>query len=281
MRDFTFFKEREREREKVSMIIGLLTVLGIALISIGVIVILMKRRFLLKEDHRHDFLILLAAFSWVIGLMGTVLLPLDVVKYGSKDYDENLANIVWKSNYYLSLFLTWVACPLAVAYLNSNAFTTKSRIYDAIVGEFKYNAMLLILCLIVVVGTVVVFGTETIRTRIEPFLISFSNFYGLLLVVLCLGHGLIDFPTRFLVCCGDENDPSLWLKSNHKHVMNVYNDYMTQSQKLGDVCGEITRTVPSDSVIHKEDISKLYDRVRKLLDLLSISLTIEHITGTI
>ena len=256
------------------MIIGLLIVLGIALISIGVIVILMKRRFLLKEDHGHHFLILLAAFSWVIGLMGTVLLPLDVVEYGSKDYDENLANIVWKSNYYLSLFLTWVACPLAVAYLNSDAFTTKSRIYDAIVGEFKYNAMLLILCLVVVVGTVVVFGTDTIRTRIEPFLISFSNFYGLLLVVLCLGHGSIDFPTRFIVCCGEKSDPSLWLKSYHKHVMNVYNDYMTQSQKLGDVCGEITSTVPSDSVIHKEDISKLYDRVRTILELLSTTQTI-------
>ena len=46
-------------------------------------------------------------------------------QYGSKDYDENLANVVWKSNYYLSLFLTWVACPLAVAYLNSDAFTTR------------------------------------------------------------------------------------------------------------------------------------------------------------
>ena len=92
-----------------------------------------------------------------------------------------------------------------------DAFTTKSRIYDAIVGEFKYNAMLLILCLVVVVGTVVVFGTDTIRTRIEPFLIH-SVIYDLF-VVLCLGHGSIDFPTRFIVLRG-ESDPSMWLKSN-------------------------------------------------------------------
>ena len=79
--------------------IVLLIFLGISLISIVFVAFAIKQRFLLKEDKDHTLLVGLAAFAYVVGFMGTVLLPLDVVMYDSKDYDEKLASLVWKCIY--------------------------------------------------------------------------------------------------------------------------------------------------------------------------------------
>jgi len=199
---------------------------------------------------------------------GSVLLPLDIALYDSDYYNENVMTITWKANYYVSLCLTWIACPLVVAYLNSDAFTTRSRIVNAIFGEFKYNAMLLVVVLVIVVVMIISLGVETIKTHIEPFLISFSNFYGLLLVVLCLGFGAIDFPVRFLVTCSSESDAETWIRREQKHVMESYTAYMSDSQSLRDVCDEIRDTVPSNTSEEEraeelnDIISILHDRVR-------------------
>ncbi|GAU87109.1 LMBR1-1 [Ramazzottius varieornatus] len=163
---------------------------------------------------------------------------------------------LWLVVYWSSQLLSWVILPLMQAYAMSGEFTVRRRIGVAL----KKN--------LISVGTyLVIFGVLLIYVAVKPntsldwdklytLEIMASNTWGLFLVVLLLGYGLVEVPR------------SLWVTADVEHQLNytkfklakVYTEKMDTEETAGTMFEEIKRT--------SEQISDDNKRLRKFMDVI-------------
>ena len=146
---------------------------------------------LLKYFARLDtpfYAMFTVGLSWFLAFAGVlVLLPLDLVsELYNADFPE--ISIAWKVVYVLTWFLAWVFCALAGEYHLDGHFTFRSRMCSAIWTTVK--TYLIILVVIVIVGIIVFF---TVGISVQ-YIVAVSNFYGMFLIIIMLGYGLVELP---------------------------------------------------------------------------------------
>ncbi len=142
----------------------------------------------------------LATISFALGFSGTVLLPIDLslteIDNNNQNQDDNNNNddmnmmLPWHILFWSTFILAWLILPLVREMLLSGEFTVYTRLKD---GFRKMIRQLLILSLLVIIFIIwLAFHLKEIN--VIPVLITLGNTYGLLLVALLLGYGLIAFP---------------------------------------------------------------------------------------
>ncbi|GJJ69973.1 hypothetical protein EMPS_02322 [Entomortierella parvispora] len=98
----------------------------------------------------------------------------------------------WRTIYWCSFALTWALIPLLQAYTQSGEFTVMKRIRSAV----RYNILYqLVVGSIALLGLVYVWyaqGTSNLRA----YIMALSNSWGLILVVIFMGYGMVDVPRR-------------------------------------------------------------------------------------
>jgi len=102
-------------------------------------------------------------------------------------------SVGWKTTFWMTFILAWGVLPLLTDYIQSGYLTPKERLRDALHSNMKFY--------IVAggVGIVVIIGLAIFGNGANPFdfLMAAGNTYGLLLVVVLLGHGLVSLPKAF------------------------------------------------------------------------------------
>jgi len=188
----------------------------------------------------------LVYLNWVMGASAlVVLLPLDLALEGRSG--ETLV-ILWQINYWVTFTTSWVLCPIAMEYWASGDFDWKSRLVSAVKHNAKfYAAMSVVLAVAaILVGFKNGFGTG----RVTGFLIAAANTYGMLLVVLLLGHGLVEIPRQ------------AWNNTNPRNLLRWY--YCTanrRSEELLDAQADLSAIVQEVYEL-EEDGGKYYDTIR-------------------
>ena len=163
-------------------------------------------------------IIILATISFALGFSGTVLLPIDLSLAeiynndnhndddGNNDNNNNNNNnnnenennmdmnmdmiLPWHILFWSTFILAWLVLPLVREMLLSGEFTIYTRFKD---GFRKLVRGLLILSLIVIIF-IIWLAFHLKEVNVIPVLITLGNTYGLLLVALLLGYGLVAFP---------------------------------------------------------------------------------------
>jgi LMBR1-like membrane protein. len=143
----------------------------------------------------------LATVSFALGFSSTVLLPIDLflTRHGyqnsnddmnQNDDEENFTMLPWHILFWSTFILAWAVLPLVREIILSGEFTVYRRFKDGIRKLLVRHLILLSLVTIFVIWLAI----HLKELNVIPVLIALGNTYGLLLVSLLLGYGLVALP---------------------------------------------------------------------------------------
>ncbi|KAF7488421.1 LMBR1 domain-containing protein 2 [Sarcoptes scabiei] len=103
---------------------------------------------------------------------------------------------LWKFIYWSSQILTWIILPILQSYSMSGEFTVLNKIKSSMKENAKYYLLFGVFFLIFMIYYV---SKERITLEsLKTFCTSASNTFGLFLLVVLMGYGLVDIPRNFL-----------------------------------------------------------------------------------
>mmetsp|Transcript_7202 Transcript_7202/g.9381 ORF Transcript_7202/g.9381 Transcript_7202/m.9381 type:complete len:582 (+) Transcript_7202:74-1819(+) len=148
--------------------------------------------------------------SWWFGIVAVVvLLPLDLsaAVYGSEYISDdkpsdthNLVQVLWKINYWLTFIWCWLVCPIVMEYWAAGEFTFRGKLRSALRHNVKFYAYA---CSgLLLLGVFVAISHGFGPAAVAGYLVAAANCYGMLLIVLMIGYGIVDVPRE------------LWLRAN-------------------------------------------------------------------
>ncbi|CAM9213039.1 unnamed protein product [Laminaria digitata] len=147
--------------------------------------------------------------SWLLGFTGTLLLPADIVLTLLNGEHSMWMLRVWYTVYWMTFFLAWVALPILYESWQAGELTWMERLKSAIRLNIR-QYLLMALALVLFVIYLLISG-QTSASSVSGFLMALANTYGLLFIILLLGHGLIQVPRQ------------LWETSfNEKELQRLY-----------------------------------------------------------
>lgn len=161
--------------------------------------------------------------------------------------------ILWRIIYWTSQVLTWLIMPMMQSYAKTGDFTVLGKIKSALIeNAIFYGTYLLIfgICLIYVAAHVNIDGE-----KLKVIGVTASNTWGLFVLVLMLGYGLVDVPR------------SLWNKSKKGYMLsNTYfkiaklsTEKTEAEEALEDVLEETKRT--AEKIRYNHPLRKHMDTV--------------------
>ena len=132
--------------------------------------------------------------AWVLGFSGVLFLPYDLSFALVHDVQSYRLSVVWKSIYWGTFFLAWIILPFQMEFHSSGSFNFAGKALDAL----KMNCLVAFLAIgagLIFLIYMMVYGHGTFN-HVIGFMMAAGNTYGLLLIVLLMGNGLVALPRR-------------------------------------------------------------------------------------
>ncbi|KAK5619405.1 LMBR1 domain-containing protein 2-B [Crenichthys baileyi] len=168
---------------------------------------------------------------------------------------EGIMPVFWRVVYWTSQCLTWLLLPFMQSYARSGGFSITGKIKTALIENAIYYGTYLL-----------IFGSLLIYVAVHPewhlswyelqtIGITAANTWGLFLLVLLLGYGLVEIPRSY------------WNASRHGHLlMKTYfkaSKLMTEKadaeENLEDVMEEVRKV--SESIKYNHPLRKCIDTI--------------------
>lgn len=120
---------------------------------------------------------------------------------------EGVLPVFWRVVYWSSQFLTWLLLPFMQSYARSGAFSRVGKIKTALIKNAIYYGtyLLIFICLIVYVAAHPQWRLSW--REFQTIGITAANTWGLFLLVLLLGYGLVEIPRSY------------WLSASHDYLL--------------------------------------------------------------
>ncbi|KAI8325664.1 hypothetical protein GQ54DRAFT_191228 [Martensiomyces pterosporus] len=205
-----------------------------------------------------------AVTSWYLPFTIVFILPFDfsstLYRKCEHDCDEPAGYIndrftrqLWWSLYWIMYLLTWLALPIMMSYVDSGAFSFKDRLRESAWSNLQFYGISGAVGLFVV-GYIALtrnyFGADLVA-----FLMAAANFWGLFLVIIFMGFGLVSIPRK------------LWRRGDLRHELAkiesramAYKDRAYDSElELSDVVKETL--LVSARVSQMDDLRGCVDQI--------------------
>eukprot|EP00584_Thalassiosira_punctigera_P012780 CAMPEP_0172548706 /NCGR_PEP_ID=MMETSP1067-20121228/17934_1 /TAXON_ID=265564 ORGANISM="Thalassiosira punctigera, Strain Tpunct2005C2" /NCGR_SAMPLE_ID=MMETSP1067 /ASSEMBLY_ACC=CAM_ASM_000444 /LENGTH=677 /DNA_ID=CAMNT_0013335961 /DNA_START=460 /DNA_END=2493 /DNA_ORIENTATION=- len=195
------------------------------LLALAILLFVTSTWFVLHHAKRRTsaFIVLLSIASFGLGSAAVALLPIDL-SYASSasgggggsddsggggngdDADaaddgdhpstKNPTYLPWRVTYWTTFFLAWLVLPVARESLLSGHFTLWQRLKDGLSRALRMLSLMVVSGVVSVIAMAVYLKSVRMVTVVLPVLMALGNTYGLLLVSLLLGNGLVNIPKR-------------------------------------------------------------------------------------
>ncbi|XP_030000449.1 G-protein coupled receptor-associated protein LMBRD2a isoform X2 [Sphaeramia orbicularis] len=120
---------------------------------------------------------------------------------------DGVLPVLWRVVYWTSQFLTWLLLPFMQSYAQSGAFSRAGKIKTALIENAIYYGTYLLIFISLLIYVTTQTKWKLSWTGIQTVGITAANTWGLFLLVLLLGYGLVDIPRSY------------WLSSRHGHLL--------------------------------------------------------------
>lgn len=137
--------------------------------------------------------------------------------------DTTVANptyIPWQITYWTTFFLAWFILPITRETLHSGKFGLISQLKEGISTSLRSIGLMIIVGFVFVVGMAIHMRSAQFTSVLMPVLMACANTYGLVLVLLLLGNGIVSIPKKYwreahpdnelrrirIVACGAEEE---------------------------------------------------------------------------
>ncbi|KAG2236234.1 hypothetical protein INT48_008594 [Thamnidium elegans] len=187
------------------------------------------------------YVTVVCTIGWFFPFWIVFLLPLDLAS-GRVPFayvSQSFLFVAWRVIYWTSFCLTWLMIPMMQAYVNTGDFTIIKRLKSAVKVNVRFYSIY------VVVGTIglvyLVFGSGlTTREGIQSYVMAAANSWGLFLVIVFMGYGLVSVPR------------SLWYSGSYdRHLHQHY----ANATKLKEEC--------LDSELEFNELSKTMNAISR------------------
>jgi hypothetical protein len=208
----------------------------------------------------------LLVLSYSFTATSILLLPLDL---STEDYESSIDS-GWKVNYWLTFILAWVVLPISLEYLQSGYLAPRARLADALRTNMRFymyagiGGVVLYLLLLAFGG-----GMNVIH-----FLMAAGNTYGLLLVVLLLGYGLVSIPRSMM----SKASPHEQLERRYLLASTIDTDLYESVWELQDVEECVEKILLRRSSTHDPDVLDYLSHLSSAMELNSIEFSSEMAT---
>jgi len=144
----------------------------------------------------------LVFIPWFLCFLVIILVPMDVY-YARRaslnpesTSEKDTLVIVWRIVYWTTFVMTWAVLPMLQQFVEAGEFTTEERFKRAFRNVlFNYGVMIIFgIAFVIYLLVSGRFKEYTLR----EVMMTFSNCFGVFLIILCLGFGLVHIPKRYL-----------------------------------------------------------------------------------
>ena len=108
--------------------------------------------------------------------------------------DPQVLPDLWKVVYWSSQFLTWLILPMMQSYTQAGEFSPSGKLKSALWDNMIYYSSLMFIALILIVYIAMQPELHLNWERVKAIAASASNTWGLFVLVLMLGYGLVEVP---------------------------------------------------------------------------------------
>jgi hypothetical protein len=188
--------------------------------ALSILLLLSSSYFVIQHAKRQTscVVILLSILSFGFGFAAVALLPIDL-SYASvalmnasagndnenfnddEVHDDGIENnptyLPWRITYWTTFLLAWFILPITREVLTSGQFTFYHRLKDGISNSFRGLLIMMICGITSMIAMAIHMKSFHLVTIVLPVLMALGNTYGLLLVALLLGNGLVNIPKRY------------------------------------------------------------------------------------
>uniref|UniRef100_A0A3Q2WHN9 LMBR1 domain containing 2b n=1 Tax=Haplochromis burtoni TaxID=8153 RepID=A0A3Q2WHN9_HAPBU len=183
-----------------------------------------------------------------------IVFPLSVRTLCHKPWSyipDGIMPVFWRVVYWTSQCLTWLLLPFMQSYARSGGFSITGKIKTALIENAIYYGTYLL-----------IFGSLLIYVAVHPELyelqtigITAANTWGLFLLVLLLGYGLVEIPRSY------------WNSSRHGHLLvktyfkasKLMTEKADAEENLEDVMEEVRKV--SESIKYNHPLRKYIDTI--------------------
>ena len=158
--------------------------------------------------------------SFGLGLVAVPLLPIDLshasttVESNTTDINDtstlseelsasndtiidNPTYLPWQITYWSTFLLAWFILPIARETLHSGRFGVLSQIKEGISSSLRGICLMAVVGILFVIGIAIHMHSVRLISVLLPVLMAWGNTYGLVLVSLLLGNGLVSIPKKY------------------------------------------------------------------------------------
>uniref|UniRef100_A0A673K1H6 LMBR1 domain-containing protein 2-B-like n=1 Tax=Sinocyclocheilus rhinocerous TaxID=307959 RepID=A0A673K1H6_9TELE len=255
---------------------------GVAL-ALEVVVVFFLALFLLHRygDFRkqHRMVLFATLLAWFLCFLIVFILPLDVStvrppacvetrvkgvvvvpKICQKPWSyipDGILPVFWRVVYWTSQFLTWLLIPFMQSYARSGGFSISGKIKTALIeNAIYYGTYLLIFCSLLIYVAV----TPKLHlswSGLRTIGITAANTWGLFLLVLLLGYGLVEIPrTYWRASCHGQ-----LLAKTYFKAAKLMTEKADAEENLEDVMEDV-RTV-NETIKYNHPLRKCIDTILK------------------
>jgi hypothetical protein len=191
------------------------------LLSLAILLFLTSTWFVVTYAKRSTsfFILLLSIASFGLGSAAVALLPIDL-SYASTADDTNTSNdannaandndtydntditnnptyLPWQITYWTTFILAWLILPITRESLLSGHFSLQQRFKDGVAKSIRGIMIMICMGTVTIIGMAIHLKSVRLVTTVLPVLMALGNTYGLVLVAVLLGNGLVNIPKKF------------------------------------------------------------------------------------
>lgn len=196
--------------------------------------------------------------SWYLGFFGTLLLPVDVEETIERE-PLGAFETLWMLVYWTTFILSWIVLPILMEFYASGAFTFKDRMKDSLKSNLKFYAAILLLSTVIIVWMAI--SNSWGPSALSGFLMAAANTYGMLLIVVMMGYGLVEMPREIWIY----TFPERALRRLEYKAAEVEEQLFDATQNLNECIAEamqLDSKVPANRV-NAEDVE-----LRRCMDMI-------------
>ncbi|XP_008302158.1 LMBR1 domain-containing protein 2-B-like [Stegastes partitus] len=168
---------------------------------------------------------------------------------------DGVLPVFWRVVYWTSQFLTWLLLPFMQSYARSGAFSVVGKIKTALIENAIYYGTYLLIFISLLIYVTAHSRWNHTWAELLTIGITAANTWGLFLLVLLLGYGLVEIPRSY------------WLSSSHVYLLSktyfkaakMATEKVAAEENLADVMEEVAGV--HESVRYNHILRKCVDTI--------------------
>ncbi|XP_041756132.1 G-protein coupled receptor-associated protein LMBRD2B [Coregonus clupeaformis] len=168
---------------------------------------------------------------------------------------DGILPVFWRVVYWMSQFLTWLFLPFIQSYARSGGFSITGKIKTALIeNAIYYGTYLIIFCSLLIYVAVHPQWQLTWR-GLQTIGIAAANTWGLFLLVLLLGYGLVEIPRSYWI----SSCPDYLLAKTYFKVAKLATEKADADENMEDAMEEVANA--NESIGYSHPLRKCIDTI--------------------